>query len=372
MTSVSSTWATTSPSSACGQRVILKFWKRINDRVAFTPVSIYQTLALCFQTNLQAADQTTPQTLPRVPLAPQVEGNFQPVSGKASWSESVRSVCLWTTVRIIPAHHPQLSQWWTTAKCSSGSSCSREHTWVEFIKCQTNTTKQQTQQRTWENKNYTVSLFVENKRKTQRNKESRNRAKYLKNRDKRKNKLTNEKIYMKPPSSEPMVNENGIVVASLNCRGLAENLKRQHLIHLMKTHQIDLVALQETKQKTRGPTYSLNVQRISIFPQGSLFWVPSLSLHSHISELLMKTLPLSSLKWQMMNSKSRWFSKKSINTLFYREKVCQQLSCEQNISQFLGALCVMVGTRILALPGMWGAKLPTSTADILIKSIHCR
>ena len=64
----------------------------------------------------------------------------------------------------------------------------------------------------------------------------------------------------------------------------------------MKTHQIDLVALQETKQKPRGLTYSLNVQRISIFPQGSLFWVPSLSLHSHISELLMKTLPLSSLK----------------------------------------------------------------------------
>ena len=103
-TSVSSTWSMTSSSSACGQRVILKFWKRINDRVAFTPVSIYQTLALCFQTNLQAADQTTPQTLPHVPLAPQVEGNFQPVSGKASWSQSVRSVCPWTTTITMMRH----------------------------------------------------------------------------------------------------------------------------------------------------------------------------------------------------------------------------------------------------------------------------
>ena len=71
-------------SSACGQRVILKFWKRMIEQLLHLPVSICQTLALCFQTNLQAADQTTPQTLPHVPLAPQVEGNFQPVSGKAS------------------------------------------------------------------------------------------------------------------------------------------------------------------------------------------------------------------------------------------------------------------------------------------------
>ena len=55
---------------------ILHFWKRINDRVAFTQASIYQTLASGFKTNLQAADQTTPQTLPQVPLAPQVEGKI--------------------------------------------------------------------------------------------------------------------------------------------------------------------------------------------------------------------------------------------------------------------------------------------------------
>lgn len=55
---------------------ILDFWKRINDRVAFTQASIYQTLASGFKTNLQAADQTTPQTLPQVPLAPQVEGKI--------------------------------------------------------------------------------------------------------------------------------------------------------------------------------------------------------------------------------------------------------------------------------------------------------
>ena len=94
-----------------------------------------------------------------------------------------------------------------------------------------------------------ISLFIESKRKTQRNKESRNRAKYLKTRDKRKKGLRNEEIHMKPTNSKPMVMGKGVVIASLNCRGLAENAKRQHLIHIMKEHQIDLLALQETKQK---------------------------------------------------------------------------------------------------------------------------
>ncbi len=94
-----------------------------------------------------------------------------------------------------------------------------------------------------------ISLFIESKRKTQRNKESRNRAKYFKTRDKRTKGLRNEEIHMKPTNSKPMVMGKGVVIASLNCRGLAENAKRQHLIHIMKEHQIDLLALQETKQK---------------------------------------------------------------------------------------------------------------------------
>ena len=56
----------------------------------------------------------------------------------------------------------------------------------------------------------------------------------------------------KNPTTTRMKYGHTIAIATLNCRGLAELSKRQQLTYIMKKFNIDILALQETKQRTNS------------------------------------------------------------------------------------------------------------------------
>lgn len=63
------------------------------------------------------------------------------------------------------------------------------------------------------------------------------------------------KIPSQTPTTPGMKYGHTITIATLNCRGLAELSKRQQLTYIMEKFNIDILAMQETKQRTNSQEY---------------------------------------------------------------------------------------------------------------------